>query len=311
MRDSPRSVYSSIAPHFSATRFKPWPLVSNFLDTLPPGSIGVDVGCGNGKYLHLRNTLHADDEDPTTGQSRNDLHDCLTIGSDRSAELIGIAQGQSLSKMSSSYTKGKGKKNSTSEASDNRKPDEISAQSSQASTRREGLRNEVTVADGLTTCFRSQTFDYAISIATIHHFSTRRRRREAVSELIRLVRPVSESDSRPDDGLRGPHGSGRGRFLVYVWALEQKGQERRKFDEQAKLPNKDSALGSEGASTSSEDVNTEHQGRDVLVPWVFKDSSNSGGAKEGANAEDQAKAGEQVYQRCECSLGRTAYMILG
>lgn len=45
------SVYDSIADHFSQTRYKPWPLIAAFLSSLAPGSIGLDSGTGNGKYL--------------------------------------------------------------------------------------------------------------------------------------------------------------------------------------------------------------------------------------------------------------------
>lgn len=44
-------VYDAIAPHFSATRFAKWPKVAEFLNSLRPGSIILDAGCGNGKYL--------------------------------------------------------------------------------------------------------------------------------------------------------------------------------------------------------------------------------------------------------------------
>jgi hypothetical protein len=30
---------------------KPWPIIERFLQSLEPGSVGLDVGCGNGKYL--------------------------------------------------------------------------------------------------------------------------------------------------------------------------------------------------------------------------------------------------------------------
>lgn len=30
---------------------QPWPIVERFLKELPSGSVGLDVGCGNGKYL--------------------------------------------------------------------------------------------------------------------------------------------------------------------------------------------------------------------------------------------------------------------
>jgi alkylated DNA repair protein alkB family protein 8 len=44
-------MYERIAPHFSATRFAIWPAVRTFLAALPAGSVVLDAGCGNGKYL--------------------------------------------------------------------------------------------------------------------------------------------------------------------------------------------------------------------------------------------------------------------
>ena len=44
-------VYEKIAPHFSNTRYKPWPKVEEFMNNVPQGSFVADVGCGNGKYL--------------------------------------------------------------------------------------------------------------------------------------------------------------------------------------------------------------------------------------------------------------------
>ena len=35
------------------TSVKPWPIVERFLLGLSDGSVGVDVGCGNGKYLKV------------------------------------------------------------------------------------------------------------------------------------------------------------------------------------------------------------------------------------------------------------------
>ncbi|GAB0136548.1 hypothetical protein EsDP_00004847 [Epichloe bromicola] len=67
------AVYEAIAPHFSATRHKPWPLVAQFLLSLPPGSVGLDMGCGNGKYLSVNPNLH-------------------TLASDRSPSLVGLAR---------------------------------------------------------------------------------------------------------------------------------------------------------------------------------------------------------------------------
>jgi len=51
------SVYDQIAPHFSGTRYKPWPSVHDFVLTLPANSVLIDVGCGNGKHLGLRGQM--------------------------------------------------------------------------------------------------------------------------------------------------------------------------------------------------------------------------------------------------------------
>ncbi|KAK7948247.1 uncharacterized protein PG986_009133 [Apiospora aurea] len=67
------AVYESIAPHFSATRYKPWPVIADFLSSLSPGSVGFDVGCGNGKYLGVNPGVHM-------------------LGSDRSASLVRFAR---------------------------------------------------------------------------------------------------------------------------------------------------------------------------------------------------------------------------
>ena len=43
-REHVHSVYSQIAPHFSDTRFKPWPRIAQFLKEQPLGSLIADVG---------------------------------------------------------------------------------------------------------------------------------------------------------------------------------------------------------------------------------------------------------------------------
>ncbi|GJN74296.1 tRNA (uracil-5-)-methyltransferase TRM9 [Purpureocillium lilacinum] len=144
------SVYEAIAPHFSATRHKPWPLVERFLLSQPPGSVGLDVGCGNGKYLPVNPSV-------------------FILGSDRSASLVRLA-----------------------------------------ATQRSG---EVAVADGLALPYRPAAVDFVISIAVVHHLSTRRRRQEAIAALLACLRP-------------GPGA----RALVYAWALEQSSS-RRGWDE--------------------------------------------------------------------------------
>ncbi|TYI76008.1 hypothetical protein E1A91_D06G047200v1 [Gossypium mustelinum] len=51
-------VYDAIAPHFSSTRFAKWPKVAAFLESLPTGSLILDAGCGNGKYLGLNSSCY-------------------------------------------------------------------------------------------------------------------------------------------------------------------------------------------------------------------------------------------------------------
>lgn len=46
-------IYDEIANHFSETRHTPWPQVEEFLQCFSAGSVVIDIGCGNGKYLHL------------------------------------------------------------------------------------------------------------------------------------------------------------------------------------------------------------------------------------------------------------------
>ena len=79
-REHVHGVYEAIAPHFSATRHKPWPLVTEFLRSQAPGSVGLDVGCGNGKYL--------------TAVCGDGAGEFFMVGSDRSAALVGLARGR-------------------------------------------------------------------------------------------------------------------------------------------------------------------------------------------------------------------------
>ncbi|XP_015793548.1 alkylated DNA repair protein alkB homolog 8-like isoform X2 [Tetranychus urticae] len=66
-------VYDKIAGDFDRTRYKPWPRVKQFLDSLPLGSILCDVGCGNGKYLNISKNL-------------------ISIGCDTSLQLLEICR---------------------------------------------------------------------------------------------------------------------------------------------------------------------------------------------------------------------------
>ncbi|XP_053685733.1 alkylated DNA repair protein alkB homolog 8 [Sabethes cyaneus] len=76
-QENVHKVYNEIAKHFSETRHSPWPRVLAFLNSLPVGSIMLDVGCGNGKYLS--------DNERITG-----------LGCDRSDELLKVCTSRGL-----------------------------------------------------------------------------------------------------------------------------------------------------------------------------------------------------------------------
>ncbi|KAL4898423.1 S-adenosyl-L-methionine-dependent methyltransferase [Aspergillus ambiguus] len=163
-------VYQHIATHFSSTRYKPWPVVEQFLQGLSPGAVGLDVGCGNGKYLTVNK-------------------DVFIVASDRSENLARIAA--------------KHQPHST------------------------------ILADILHLPHPDSFFDFAISIAVIHHLSTPDRRVKAIREILRTLKP--STDDAPG-----------GRALLYVWALEQKNS-RRGWDKGDQ--------------------------KDIMVPWVLKNRS--------------------------------------
>ena len=45
-----RATYDRIASHFAATREYAWPEVESFLEGVPEGRIGLDLGCGNCRH---------------------------------------------------------------------------------------------------------------------------------------------------------------------------------------------------------------------------------------------------------------------
>jgi len=147
------SVYESIAGHFSSTRYKPWPFIASFLRTrVTPGSVGLDVGCGNGKYLCVREA--------------RDVH---LMGCDRSASLVAIAQ------------------DNVTLATANSKPDN-KHEVPESEKLKDNFKNDVVVADGLALPYRRGAADFVLCIAVIHHLSTRERRVEALRVLLECLR---------------------------------------------------------------------------------------------------------------------------
>ncbi|KIW99435.1 uncharacterized protein Z518_11174 [Rhinocladiella mackenziei CBS 650.93] len=199
-------VYEEIATHFSSTRYKPWPVVEGFLRSLPAGSVGLDIGCGNGKYLTVNRNV-------------------FIIASDRSKALIDIA--------------GQHEPHSS------------------------------IIADTLALPHPNSTFDFAISIAVIHHLSSNARRIQAIKGILHTLKPPLKDTSG-------------GQALIFVWALEQKNSRR----------------GWDHGDT-----------QDVLVPWVLKPNhhtqGNSSGAtyqryyhlyREGELQDDVAAAGARIVK---------------
>ena len=137
-------VYEQIASHFSSTRYKPWPVIERFLKDLPDGSVGLDVGCGNGKYLAVNPNI-------------------FIVGSDRSSKLVGIAA--------------------------RHQP------------------HSVVVSDVLDLPHPPGSFDFAISIAVVHHLSTSERRVQAIRSILEPLKPHALA-------------------LLFVWALEQENSRR-------------------------------------------------------------------------------------
>jgi tRNA (uracil-5-)-methyltransferase TRM9 len=60
-------VYNAIAADFSRTRYKVWPKVAAFLDSLHPAATVLEIGCGNGKNMVHRPDLSMKGLDITEG----------------------------------------------------------------------------------------------------------------------------------------------------------------------------------------------------------------------------------------------------
>ncbi|XP_078043753.1 tRNA (carboxymethyluridine(34)-5-O)-methyltransferase alkbh8 [Augochlora pura] len=191
------NVYENISNHFNETRHKQWPNVLKFLQSLNPGDILLDVGCGNGKYLQEQENI-------------------FKVGCDRSQNLMKIC-----------YKK----------------------------------KFEVFLSDCLHLPYRNNSIDAAISIAVIHHLSTHERRKQAIAELARLLRP-------------------NGKCLIYVWAKEQEKDTTQtaylKYNTNKKdnTPSCVQKLTEYGVILPVHENRTKFMSTDMLVPWKRKEGGN-------------------------------------
>ncbi|XP_059572739.1 probable tRNA methyltransferase 9B isoform X3 [Alligator mississippiensis] len=79
-KDHVHHVYEKIAPHFSDARYKAWPKVQKFISNQELGSLIADIGCGNGKYLHINSKVYKLGCDycfPLVETARNDGHEVM------------------------------------------------------------------------------------------------------------------------------------------------------------------------------------------------------------------------------------------
>lgn len=142
--------YRDIGEYFAVTRAYLWECVTVAIKALPPNSIVVEVGCGNGKNL----------------KALQDRTDIIAIGCDITPYFVNISQTKTV---------------------------------------------DTFQATNMALPVRSRTADLVLSIAVLHHFDTENRRRQALDEILRVVRPG-------------------GRVLIQVWAKEQPKRSRRTFN---------------------------------------------------------------------------------
>lgn len=122
---------------------------------------------------------------------------------------------------------------------------------------------EVLQCDCLYLPYRNNSVDAVISIAVIHHLSTRERRRRAISEMVRVLRPT-------------------GKCLIYVWAKEQRKDSTDSFYLKYGKKSKDETEKIDWSEISHERISEccltlpVHENRtnfvhsDMLVPWKKK-----------------------------------------
>ncbi|KAK4049912.1 tRNA methyltransferase, has a role in tRNA modification [Microbotryomycetes sp. JL221] len=202
-------VYDLIAQDFSRTRHSRWPFVERFLDSLEPGSIVLDAGCGNGKYLGCRSVINYTEPKPISTKRKRtpQLFNRRGKGPEtNSTELEPLSSNDTnTSRDKTVLTADKGK---------------LLVIGFDMSSGLLGIAadrgHEVARGDcfNVANCWRSTSFDHAISIATIHHFATEQRRTESIVQLIRSVVP-------PKPATQTKMQTKIGRILIVVWALEQ------------------------------------------------------------------------------------------
>ncbi|KER27599.1 hypothetical protein T265_05412 [Opisthorchis viverrini] len=140
-----------------ATTSAPWPGVLEFLRTQPPGALGADVGCGNGKYLvavrENSENRSVCRQEPASSNQPNSVASPRLPTIPPLAPMLAMERSSCLAKI----------------------------------VRERGF--DVTVGDILRLPYCSGRLDYFLCIAVLHHLSTEPRRLQALEELAQLLRP--------------------------------------------------------------------------------------------------------------------------
>lgn len=125
---------------------------------------------------------------------------------------------------------------------------------------------QITLADCLQLPYRSRAFDAVLCIAVIHHLSTDERRKQAVTEIMRILRAS-------------------GRALIYVWAKEQnkdsekstylkfntnKGNNNKTTESSANEKAQQLRTLANNVTLPVHENRTEFTHSDMLVPWKRK-----------------------------------------
>ncbi|XP_003486535.2 alkylated DNA repair protein alkB homolog 8 isoform X1 [Bombus impatiens] len=120
---------------------------------------------------------------------------------------------------------------------------------------------EVSLSDCLYLPYKDNSLDAVICIAVIHHLSTHERRKQAISELTRILRP-------------------NGKCLIYVWAKEQEKDSIQTAYLRYNLSKKEDnishtqKLTEYGITLPVHENRTKFVCKDMLVPWKRKGGGN-------------------------------------
>ena len=63
-------VYNDLAPHYRAVSYPRWDIIEMFIESLPPNSTLLDIGCGSGRFLDINDKIVNVGLDPAIEQCK-------------------------------------------------------------------------------------------------------------------------------------------------------------------------------------------------------------------------------------------------